>query len=120
MYRVKNKQLVAKLMKTGLNNVPTLFTVVNKLVQHCYILQHIVQYIDNYDQCAWAANHYSILLYCRLNFLGGVYMHDRGLMRNIFLSIFNIPISNIQYSYTFNIPILCSVNRDQLTRPIKI
>ena len=38
VYSAKNDQVVAMLMKTGLNNVvrPTLFTVVNNIEQYCY------------------------------------------------------------------------------------
>jgi hypothetical protein len=48
-YTAKNDQVVAILMKTGLNNVvrPTLFTVVNNVEQYCYTrfkLNNIVQY----------------------------------------------------------------------------
>jgi hypothetical protein len=48
-YTAKNDQVVAMLMKTGLNNVllPTLFTVVNNIEQHCYTqfrFNNVVQY----------------------------------------------------------------------------
>jgi hypothetical protein len=48
-YTRKNAQVVAILMKTGLNNVllPTLFTVVNNIEKYCYTrfgLNNIVQY----------------------------------------------------------------------------
>lgn len=48
-YTAKNDQVVAILMKTGLNNVvrPTLFAVVNNIEQYCYTryrLINIVQY----------------------------------------------------------------------------
>jgi hypothetical protein len=49
LYTAKNDQVVAILVKTGLNNVvrPTLFTVVNNIEQYCYTrfrLNNIVQY----------------------------------------------------------------------------
>jgi hypothetical protein len=48
-YTAKNDQVVAMLMKTGLNNalLPTLFTVVNNIEQYCYTrfrLNIIVRY----------------------------------------------------------------------------
>jgi hypothetical protein len=67
-YTAKNGQVVAILMKTGLNNalLPTLFTVVNNIEQYCYTrfrLNNIVQYCWQV-WTTWAAKHYSILQSC--------------------------------------------------------
>jgi hypothetical protein len=78
-YTAKNDQVVAILMKTGLNNalLPTLFTVVNNIEQYCYTrlrLNNIVQY---YWQVwtMWAAKHCSILLSSRLGVFCRVVNH---------------------------------------------
>ena len=81
MNTVKNKQRVAKLiMKTGLNNV---VHIVHSCQQNCSTLQLIVQILIIMNNVHGQQIISSILLYCRLNFLGfylsGVYMHDRGL-----------------------------------------
>jgi hypothetical protein len=70
IYTAKNDQVVAILMKTGLNNVmwPTLFTVVNNIEQNCYTrfrLNNIVQYCWQV-WTMWAAQHCSILIDSRL------------------------------------------------------
>jgi hypothetical protein len=65
-YTAKNDQVVAILMKTGLNNVslPTLFTVVNNIEEYCYTRFRL----NSIVQCCWqvwttwAAKHCSILL----------------------------------------------------------
>jgi hypothetical protein len=66
VYTRKNAQVVAVLMKTGLNNVllPKLFTVVNNIEQYCYTrfrLNNTVQYCWQV-WTTWAAKHCSILL----------------------------------------------------------
>ena len=65
-YTRKNAQVVAILMKTGLNNVllPTLFIAVNNIEQYCYTrfrLNNIVQYCWKV-WTTWAAKHCSVLL----------------------------------------------------------
>jgi hypothetical protein len=80
IYTHKNAQVVAMLMKTGLNNVllPTLFTLVNNIEQYCYTrfrLNDIVQYCWQV-WTTWAAKHWSILLsnglgvFCRVCMAG--------------------------------------------------
>jgi hypothetical protein len=66
LYKAKNDQVVAMLMKTGLNNVllPTLFTAVNNIEQYCYTrfsINNIVQFCWQV-WTTWAAKHCSILL----------------------------------------------------------
>jgi hypothetical protein len=73
--RQKNDQVVAILMKTGLNNalLPTLFTVVHNIEQYCYTrfrLNNIVQYCWQV-WTTWAAKHCSILLSSGL----GIFCH---------------------------------------------
>jgi hypothetical protein len=78
-YTRKNAQVVAILMKTGLNSasLPTLFTVVNNIEQYCYTrfrLNNVVQYCWQV-WTTWAAKHCSILLnsglgvFCRVCFI---------------------------------------------------
>jgi hypothetical protein len=90
-YTAKNDQVVAILMKTGLNNVvrPTLFTIVNNIEQYCYTrfrLNNIVQYCWQV-WTMWAAQHCSILLNSRLIIFtrvpGSWYLeHNHACMQN--------------------------------------
>jgi hypothetical protein len=76
-YTAKNDQIVAILMKTGLNSalLPTLFTVANNIEQCCYtrfMLNNIVQYCWQV-WTTWAAKHCSILLSSGLGVFCRVY-----------------------------------------------
>ena len=53
LYTAKNDQVVAILMKTGLNNalLPTLFTVVNDIEQYCYTRFRLNNIVDKCEQC---------------------------------------------------------------------